>query len=766
MLPTNVGTGLVVGQFGLGVADGSDPDREPELIPVSGRIIFTPSVTYLPNVTADPNPITIISGPIVAVLDADGYVCTPGDDGVSPMYRGIRLFATNDPDMSVENWTWSVVYQFDPINGFAPKLPAHAMALLEGEEIDLTKVVPVPSSPGIGTPQALALLAAAEAAAGTVADARLLMERAEDAADRAEAPTDQMMANTASNPSSQFSGVLDGVIESKTPDAIQQVMGPVVDGLVSQSIASDPTVANAAAAAVDANPKIATLEQKNVTQDTAITAAKTDAIADATAKYGGLPQRVSALDSAPLKSSTASYGGEITVAEVDESGKVSRFIDEKGRTWIQPHPDTPGLVDSGVAQQLQPIPEGPDWVYALTDESDAIGFGLGRDGSASFAGGQYTPMPAGGDWEFVLTDENNAIGFGLRFDGSTTLGGAATTTPGYDLIIAVGQSNQSGAGMPMSEETSPTHPRVFQFPSITKPQYGQIIPAVEPLLSYGPIVGVTGTGPTMEFARMWADAHPDRKVLIVIGAKSGSGFTPTAGLSWQLNTTEPEPVGRIAIQQAKDALIAAGEGSRLVALTWVQGEADGAMGGPTYQGYLDELFTDGFRAELGADLPIIVGQMNPDRTDTLASARVIDKVHMDTPRRLLRSAFAYGPRGAHNDDGLTHYSSRGTVLLGRSMFEAYQRAVRNDGTTGAAQVENLRVERSFDKATVSWDQPYSTVTGYTIEWSTDGTTWSTADVAQYYDLDPKATVTNSSPVTFRITVHNNAADSRPQTITG
>lgn len=260
MKPDNAGTGLVIGQFGLGVVDSADSDMEPEVIPLAGTVTFTPNVPYLPNPTAEPNPITIVTSAITAVLDHEGYVCTPGPDGITPYYRGVRLFATDDPDLSVENWTWSVVYTFQPVNGIVPKIPAHSMSLLEGETIDLATVVPVPSSPGIGTPQALALLQQAVEAAGTVAGAQALMQRAEDAADRAEAPTDQMMASTASNPASQFSGVLDDVIDERTPDLIEATMGSVVGGLVAESIAADPTVANAAAAAVDANPKIGQLE--------------------------------------------------------------------------------------------------------------------------------------------------------------------------------------------------------------------------------------------------------------------------------------------------------------------------------------------------------------------------------------------------------------------------------------------------------------------------------------------------------------------------
>lgn len=165
MKPTNMGTGRVVGQFGVGVVDGLDLDDEPDVVPLSGTVTFTPSVPYLPNNSALPNPITIMTAPIKGVLDHEGYLCTPSSDGVTPLYRGVRLFATDDPDMSVENWTYSVAYSFGAVNGVTPVMKAHSVSLPEDSVIDLTRVGEVPSSPGVGTPQALALLAAAEDAA-------------------------------------------------------------------------------------------------------------------------------------------------------------------------------------------------------------------------------------------------------------------------------------------------------------------------------------------------------------------------------------------------------------------------------------------------------------------------------------------------------------------------------------------------------------------------------------------------------------------------
>lgn len=177
-LPTNAGTGLVTGRFIVGVADGDDADFEPDGIPAQGRITFVASVPYVPDPTAAPDPVTILKVPIIGILDEDGYLCTP--DPAAPEFpgtRGLRLVATDDEDFSVTGWTWNVSYAFQPVNGVTPTVAAHSMALPVGSTVDLTSVVKVPSSTGIGLEQAEALAAAAAQAAIDAAQA------AQDAAD-------------------------------------------------------------------------------------------------------------------------------------------------------------------------------------------------------------------------------------------------------------------------------------------------------------------------------------------------------------------------------------------------------------------------------------------------------------------------------------------------------------------------------------------------------------------------------------------------------
>lgn len=729
MLPTNVGTGLVVGQFGLGVIDSPDIDREPEAVPLSGRIIFTPSVVYFPNVTADPNPITIMAGPIVGVLDESGYLCTPDTETGLPAYRGVRLFATNDPDMSVENWTWSVVYQFDSINGFAPKLPAHAMALLEGEEIDLTKVVPVPSSPGIGTPQALALLAAAEAAAGTVADARVLMERAEDAADRAEAPTDQMMASTASNPSSQFSGVLDGVIESKTPDAIQQLMGPVVDGLVSQSIASDPTVANAAAAAVDANP---TIHDQG--------------------------ERLTAVEEVTPRKDRAEELWSAILVE-DKTGNVALGVKSTGEV----HASIPALTQ---------FPETVAATEANTQRVTSL--------EASTAQQKRTDE----EWAAILVeDKAGKVALGVRPDGSLA-GSFAESSTGYDIIVLGGQSDMSGSAKPYGTDVFPPHPRVLQYPATRwGAESGVIQPAIEPLLGQGPLTTAKGGGPGLMFGRLWAEAHPDRIVLLVPAAATASGFntsakpTPDPGMAfsvgcWQLNKVdEPVNLGRGMVDQAVAAKASAlaGAGSsktvNVVAFLWSQGLSDTALSTAQYSTYFDEL-VQGLRTELDTpDLPVVVGQMSPQGIEKSLSGWKIDQAHMDTPRRLERSAFAYSFKNLTNSPTDDHLSPRGQHKYAQAMFEAHVRACLNVTEVEPVGVEDLTARKVGGEVRVKWTAPASRVTGYVVEYAVDGGTFTSAEVTRYHDMDTAAVLPwSGSTMEVRVTTSNEAGASSPVSI--
>ena len=219
-VPTNLSTSLVTGRFVLAVDDRTDSGDRPDAIPAIGCIVFTASVPYIPMPTATDGPVTIMFGEkpdqhsFIGVIDDEGYLCTPHPTTGEPMYRGLRLVCTDDSDMLVSNWTWKAEYKFK--NG---RVDTHSFALPAGADYDLTTLVKVPSSPGVGIPQYEAAIIRAEemvdeatnAAEGALNSA----ERAEDAADRAEAPTDEMVSNLMENHESlTFKSLNDGVFES------------------------------------------------------------------------------------------------------------------------------------------------------------------------------------------------------------------------------------------------------------------------------------------------------------------------------------------------------------------------------------------------------------------------------------------------------------------------------------------------------------------------------------------------------------------------
>lgn len=210
-LPTNVDTGRVEGRFIVGVVDGPDGDLDPDGIPAQGTVTFTASVPYLPNPFAAPSPVTILKAPIIGVLDAEGYLCTPDPaDPSKPGYRGLRLIATDDPDLSVTGWTWTVTYNFQRVSGTALSIASHSMALPSGSTVDLTTVVKVPSSNGIGIEQAEALAAQAAQAA---AEAASQVDTAAQAAVQAQAAADAA-ADSASQATQATDTAVAGLLES------------------------------------------------------------------------------------------------------------------------------------------------------------------------------------------------------------------------------------------------------------------------------------------------------------------------------------------------------------------------------------------------------------------------------------------------------------------------------------------------------------------------------------------------------------------------
>ena len=166
-LPSNVSYGHVTGKFLRAIADSSDTDLYPDGQPLAGLTIkFTASVTRVKNVTTTP-PVTIIIDPIVGVTNDDGILVDGNGN------EGVWLVASSDEDLNPTGWTWTATISASSISSFST-----TFTLAPDQEVDLTTLIPVPSSPGTE-------LAAWEAVVAEVAAAQAAAQAAREGAESA-----------------------------------------------------------------------------------------------------------------------------------------------------------------------------------------------------------------------------------------------------------------------------------------------------------------------------------------------------------------------------------------------------------------------------------------------------------------------------------------------------------------------------------------------------------------------------------------------------
>lgn len=325
-------------------------------------------------------------------------------------------------------------------------------------------------------------------------------------------------------------------------------------------------------------------------------------------------------------------------------------------------------------------------------------------------------------------------------------------TEGFDIIIGAGQSNMSGRGSPVTDDLHPPHPRVFEYGAPTVEGGGEIRPAGHTLRfpDRDANADVAGLSPLRVIGDRYADANPGRRVLLVPTAAGGSGLvTDRPSGHWR-----PGGSGRggnrydAMLTHTREALAAAGPGSRIVALAWQQGESDAKAGVPEaeYAALLDELITTA-RDDLGVpDLPVVVGQMAPDWIAEAPERQGVDRAHMNAPGRLERVGFAYGPRDVAwlNPDGehdTTHYSLDGVRQLGDAMAASLEDAIRNVASSAPVAPRGVAATRDGSEVRVTWPWPRSRVTDYRVEWRVGAGPWSSDGVERYATLDTAAEIT-------------------------
>ncbi len=342
--------------------------------------------------------------------------------------------------------------------------------------------------------------------------------------------------------------------------------------------------------------------------------------------------------------------------------------------------------------------------------------------------------------------------------GSVELEGIARV----DIILCAGQSNMSGRGTPFDAELDPTHPRVFQYGAKVRTLRLASVP-----LDMHDDNGSAGLSPATVFGRQWAEAAGETTaVLLNPAAHGGTGFD-SGDWNWA-DASGQWSLSAAMFAQMNEAISAAGTkwpgasiGVR--AMIWHQGENTSGLSLSAYAAALDGLFARVRTATSDSDLPIVLGELSPDRTGTHPTTS--ESVIADTPARVARTAVAHAEPNLSRDGDLSHFGREGVTLLGERMFAAMPAALAN--ATGVLQMPPPRVWawRDGDTVRIEWDAPLCRATSFLVETSSDdGVNWAPLDTGGT-QLGRRATVTNAARAAamthVRVTTSTPSATARP-----
>lgn len=371
------------------------------------------------------------------------------------------------------------------------------------------------------------------------------------------------------------------------------------------------------------------------------------------------------------------------------------------------------------------LPEG----FAIADSTGKEAFAVNADGTLMLGSAQYSDDGVSLD----ITGLDNTIALRIGIDGAVTIPDLKSMTQptAVHILIGAGQSNMEGQGLPNIPDYDPVDARIFQ--------YGWKAGAISQAT---PILDMIGTGvglsPLTVIAREYIKRQsPDTVVLLIPAGKGNSGLTVDVGNgTWDAAVSGNYYTQMIAkIAAARTAATTRwGFAPQVKAFFWHQGETDGLqdVASATYASAFDALVS-ALRTAVGiADLPVIVGGMNPDWYFNYSNRVKPSVAHIATPVRLTRAAYAEGVRnggGAQNTTDLIHYHREAVVVLGERMFAAYARALAN--TAASIPYPPLRVTGSLiaGELNIEWSAPLCRFTSFTVYWTIDAGTEQSAVIS-------------------------------------
>jgi len=142
VLPNEIPTGLIQGQFYFVNEDNIDANTDPELTVVSGKVTFTCEAAdplRMPTKKA-----VIIPMTFDAEFDSQGRLVPVGRTDV-----GIELPASDSPLFNPTGFTWKVEFELiDVATEYSVVLPSFSIFVPEGVTSDIVDLMPVSMEPG------------------------------------------------------------------------------------------------------------------------------------------------------------------------------------------------------------------------------------------------------------------------------------------------------------------------------------------------------------------------------------------------------------------------------------------------------------------------------------------------------------------------------------------------------------------------------------------------------------------------------------------
>lgn len=143
VLPAEIPTGLVTGQFYFVNEDNIDADTDPELTVVSGKVTFkceAKDPLRMPTKKA-----VVIPMEFDAEFNGSGQLVPKGRADV-----GIELPASNSALFNPTNFTWKVSFDLiDVATGYTVVLDSFSIVVPEGVTSDLVDLMPVSTAAGV-----------------------------------------------------------------------------------------------------------------------------------------------------------------------------------------------------------------------------------------------------------------------------------------------------------------------------------------------------------------------------------------------------------------------------------------------------------------------------------------------------------------------------------------------------------------------------------------------------------------------------------------